>query len=68
MENKKSVEMESALEGMAQNLFGRSRIGLVCVTCGSEKVNRSCFRDDLSWKEFHISKMCQECQDSVFGK
>jgi hypothetical protein len=68
MEDKKSIEMESALEGIAQNLFGRSRIGLVCVTCGSEKINRSDFRDELSRKEFKISKMCQKCQDSVFGE
>lgn len=25
------------------------------------------FRDDLSRKEFGISGMCQNCQDSVFG-
>ena len=25
------------------------------------------FRDDLSYKEFTISGMCQECQDEVFG-
>lgn len=26
------------------------------------------FRDDLSYKEFTISGLCQKCQDSVFGK
>lgn len=25
------------------------------------------FRDGLSLKEYHISGMCQNCQDSVFG-
>ena len=25
------------------------------------------FRDQLSWKEFSISGMCQKCQDDVFG-
>lgn len=24
------------------------------------------FRDDLSRKEFHITGMCQKCQDEVF--
>lgn len=26
------------------------------------------FRDELSAKEYYISGMCQDCQDSVFGK
>jgi hypothetical protein len=36
----------------------------VCPTC-KEKVGE--FRDELSEKEYTISGMCQECQDSVFG-
>jgi len=35
-----------------------------CVICGGE-VNY--FRDELSAREYRISKMCQKCQDSVFG-
>lgn len=41
---------------------------------GSDKNCRTCnkpiteFRDDLSRKEYQISGMCQECQDSVFGR
>lgn len=35
-----------------------------CPTCGKEVGE---FRDALSKKEFGISGMCQECQDSVFG-
>jgi hypothetical protein len=64
----KSPEMEKQLEDMSQELFGRSRAGDVCVTCGSEKVKPSDFRDALSRKEYSISKMCQSCQDSVFGR
>lgn len=26
------------------------------------------FRDELSAREYYISGMCQDCQDSVFGK
>ena len=26
------------------------------------------FRDALSLKEFHISGLCQNCQDDTFGK
>lgn len=36
-----------------------------CPTCSGEITE---FRDPLSLKEFGISGMCQECQDSVFGK
>ncbi len=37
-----------------------------CPTCG-KPIPMDCFKDDLSLKEFRISGMCQECQDSVFG-
>lgn len=36
----------------------------VCATCGKSVGN---FRDTVSEKEYHISGMCQSCQDSVFG-
>ena len=64
----KSPAMESALENFAQTMFGRSRSGSVCVTCGSDKVSREDFRTPLDWKEFGISRMCQKCQDSIFGE
>lgn len=40
-----------------------------CATCGtqmSENV-QSDFRDALSLREYGISGMCQNCQDSIFG-
>ena len=56
------------IEQMLSNLTGLSRVGAVseasCVTCGGEA---RIFRDDLSRKEYTISAMCQDCQDSVFG-
>ena len=36
-----------------------------CETCG--KTFNIEFRDELSFKEYVISGMCQECQDDVFG-
>jgi len=39
----------------------------LCVTCGTEDIEIQSFRDGLSVKEYMISGMCQECQDSVFG-
>ena len=38
----------------------------VCVTCPNS-IEEKYFRDDLSKKEYGISGMCQDCQDSVFG-
>ncbi len=60
--------MEAALEDLGQVLFGRSRQvaadNQLCVVCGSDA---NFFRDDLSRKEFSISRMCQSCQDKTFG-
>ena len=64
----KTPEMEAALENMARKMYGRSRKDPACVTCGSIKVKREDFRDELSWREFLISHMCQECQDKTFGE
>ena len=52
---------------LAKAVFGRERDGKQCVTCGSPKVQAQDFKDDLSRKEFHISFMCQACQDKVFN-
>jgi len=56
------------VEAMLSKLTGVSRVGAVaeasCVTCKGEA---NSFRDTLSQKEYTISGMCQECQDSVFG-
>lgn len=59
--------MEKFLENFVQREFGRSRKGKCCVTCGSDKIEDSDFRDRVSLQEFAISHMCQKCQDSVFG-
>lgn len=48
---------------MANYVIG---VDLNCITCGSGAVKAEDFKDDLSRKEFTISGMCQECQDSVF--
>jgi hypothetical protein len=38
----------------------------LCPTCG-KPVDKDSFRDQLSLREYGISGMCQDCQDSVFG-
>lgn len=40
-----------------------------CPFCGKDMSNpEGMFRDKLSFKEFCISGLCQECQDKVFEK
>lgn len=63
----KSPEMEMVLNKLSKAMFGNKRPDDFCVICCSPKVKREDFRDELSWKEFGISKMCQKCQDKVFS-
>ena len=37
-----------------------------CPFCGSMKTSRADFRDEISWREFKISGLCQKCQDKSF--
>jgi len=39
----------------------------LCATCGHDVLNTS-FRDKLSFTEFTISGLCQQCQDKIFGE
>ena len=64
---KRTPAMERALDQVTLSLFGRVRGGRYCVACGQEAKSDS-FRDDLSRDDFHITKLCQKCQDSVYGK
>jgi len=36
-----------------------------CPFC-KNKIKMEDFRDSVSWREFHISGLCQKCQDEVF--
>ena len=67
LEMAKTKEMEGFIDSFTKSAFGRTRKDPVCVICGSTKILRDDFKDELSWREFNISHMCQECQDSVFG-
>ena len=65
----KSTEIEIFLDEMSQMFFGNSRSAAIdagfCVMCSGEAKE---FRDAKSRREFHISGMCQDCQDDIFGK
>lgn len=36
----------------------------ICIRCGD---NATGFRDSVSVREFHISALCQSCQDDIFA-
>jgi len=45
----------------------RRKIGQ-CPTCDCSSPEKKGFKDELSKKEFGISGMCQDCQDSTFAE
>lgn len=55
------------IDNFITHVFGVDRKQMIrsnrCVTCGKSAGE---FRDALSEREYTISGMCQECQDSVF--
>jgi len=40
--------------------------GETCASCAGCKTPDLNFRDELSRKEYSISRLCQKCQDEVF--
>ena len=37
-----------------------------CATCGKPTGDAEDFRDELSMREYTVSRMCQVCQDGFF--
>jgi len=66
-ETTKDSSIEQALNAFTKEAFGRERTLTQCVMCGSDMVQRSCFKNPESWREFHLSRTCQKCQDKVFS-
>jgi len=55
--------MSSALMGHEDNVFERSD----CATCDATDLQPEDFTDEISRREFGISRLCQKCQDEVFS-
>lgn len=62
----KSPTMKELMDIVGLEFWGRKPFKGQCVSCGSDLVSRSDFQDDLSWREYNISSLCQACQDSIF--
>lgn len=67
---KRNPQLQALIDEVALQNFGRNEKTHpdCCVTCGSEKIGAADFRDEVSVKEFAISRMCQKCQDETFGE
>jgi len=63
----KSPQIEELLDTVLAVTTGRSRKDGICVFCGNDQVSPEDFRDECSRREWKISKLCQKCQDEVFG-
>jgi hypothetical protein len=70
--NWKPIPTEKApqIDKVITAIFGIDRKASIenktCATCGME-VKSDSFKNEISLKEFHISGMCQTCQDGIFG-
>ena len=57
-----------SIDKVLTQLMGKNRLDTVrenlCMTCDGYAIE---FKDKISEKEYTISGMCQDCQDSVFG-
>ena len=64
-----SIKSEK-IDELFKTLYGVDRktsiVNRMCVSCDA-KVSKEGFRDEVSLREFHISGLCQVCQDKVFG-
>ena len=61
------IPKDPAIVALIEKMTGRKRTGTHCQLCGSDAMQPSDFRDDLSRREAAISCMCQVCQESTFG-
>ena len=64
----KAPEIEAFLSSLINSPLTREETieQGICAGCASDVLDTS-FRDELSFKEFTISGLCQKCQDDIFG-
>ena len=64
---KRTPELQKFVDAIAYEFFGWDGNKAHCRTCNAPTGDPRLFRDELSLREYHISGMCQKCQDEVFG-
>ena len=65
----KPADKAPEIEKILNLLFGRTESieSKTCVFCG-KPVDLDSFEDEVSLKEFHISGICQTCQNDTFDR
>jgi hypothetical protein len=66
-EPKRSKEIEAFIKNFKKAAFGETSEGH-CVSCKAKVEGRKDFKDEISYKEWHLSNLCQKCQDEVFSE
>ena len=54
-------------EKFAAQIYGVARTSPLNCVCHNKPQNRSTFKNEVSFKEFGISGLCQREQDAIFG-
>ena len=59
---------DDLLDEVARDVFGRTpdeaKKAGICIDCGNPP---GAFRDETSKREYQVSRLCQRCQDAIFG-
>ena len=61
--NNRTPEMQETVEALSPHPEAWKKPN-ICAVCGGPA---TVFADLLSQKEYKISRMCQQCQDGIFG-
>lgn len=60
----------ASVDSIISEITGKNRMSTIenglCVFCDATGLTEASFRDTLSVREYEISGMCQECQDTAF--
>ncbi len=65
--NEQLDNLQTLRENLAKEIWGFTRDNEFACVCHNTPQTRESFRDEISWKEFGISGLCQLEQDSFFG-
>ena len=73
---KRDKNVQAVIDNFAKKAFGISQsaaerkgaLMAICVFCKKPIYPDRDFRNEISRKEFEISRICQDCQDDLFGK
>jgi hypothetical protein len=66
--NRIKVEVEMVNEKLAAGIFGVTRTSRANCVCHDIPQAAASFSDEVSFREFSISGLCQKTQDEIFGE